>query len=118
MASWPGTIPQKPASGGMQGGPQNNQIAFEPEVGDSITRRRGSAVAYEYQCRFASLTLAQLETFETFYVTTLVDGTDTFTWTDPIHGDSSTWRIKGSYQIAEVGPDLYDLSLTMIRLPG
>ena len=121
MASWPGTLPQKPAAGSWSGGPQNNVIAFEPELGDDITRRRGSAVGYEYSGRFSALTLTQLNTFKTFYETTLSDGNDTFTWTDPVYGDSATWRITGGappYTITEVGPDLYDLSLSMVRLPA
>ncbi len=119
MASWPASLPQKPAGRTWSGGAQNNQVAFEPDVGDDIVRRRGSAVAFEYSGRFSALTLTQVNTFKTFFHTTLSDGTATFTWTDPIYGDSGTWRIKGQYAIAEVAhdgtSDLFDLSLTMVR---
>lgn len=118
MATWPGSIPQKPGSGGWRGGPQNNQVAFSPDVGDDIVRRRGSAVAFTYEAQFVGFSLTDLNTFYTFFHTTLVDGTDSFTWIDPVYADSSTWRIQGMYQIAEIGPDLFNITMTMVRLPG
>ena len=121
MATWPASLPQKPAAGSWSGGPQNNAVAFKPEVGDAITRRRGSAVGHVYSGRFTALTLVQLNVFKTFYETTIYDGTLSWDWIDPIYGDASTWRFilgeDAGYSISEVAPDVYDVSVKLLRVP-
>lgn len=121
MPTWPVSLPQKPAANSWSGGPAANQVAFQPDVGDAITRRRGTAVHHVYQGRFTALTLTQLNAFVTFFESDLADGTLTFTWTDPIYGDSSTWRVDLSespaYTVSEASHDTYDISLGLIRVP-
>ena len=121
MTAWPASLPQKPATGGWNGGPQDNRVSFQPEVGPNIDRRRGTARAHIYDARYAALTVTQLNTFVAFFETDLSDGIDTFTWTDPVYADAGVWRFMPSsppYTISEIGGDLYDLTFKVMRVPS
>jgi hypothetical protein len=115
---WPSTIPQRPDYGGWDVRPQKNTIAFEPEIGPPITRRRASAANIIADAKFTLRTDAQRADWITFFHTTLVDGSLDFTWNDPITGVSSTWKIMGGeYRLrAADGFQKHELSVTVIRL--
>ena len=70
-AVWPATLPQRPLSRDIKWTPQNNKVSFKPDVGPSIERRRGTAVAYDYTATFPPIDATQVATFETFFHTKL-----------------------------------------------
>ncbi len=120
MPTWPATIPQKPGAGKWQGGPQNNVVTFQPDVGEPIQRRRSSAIAHVYRATFVGLSGSELSTFKTWFEGTLYDGTLAFDWVDPIYGGTASWRIVADdppYTVVDVGPDIYDLSMQMMKVP-
>jgi len=116
-ANWPGTLPDRPLFDGWSWTPQDNKASFQPDVGPSIDRRRGTAVAFEYDARFPPLSDAQVGYFETFFHTTLVGGTLHFLWADPVSGTSYKWKIA-DYQINSLGAGWHELSMKLMRLPG
>lgn len=121
MPTWPDSLPQTPDADGWTGGPQNNRISFQPEIGEPITRRRGSASGHVFQAQFSNLSDAQRAAFEEWFEDDLYDGTLSFTWDDPITGDSHTWMLMDEdppYQFAaHGGSGLHTLTCRLMRLP-
>jgi len=91
MPAWPASLPQIPVPG-MSIAPQRNKIAFEPEIGDSIDRRRGTAASKVYQIALPPMTKEQYATFEEFFEDDLYDGVLSFTWDDPVSGVEYSWK--------------------------
>lgn len=81
MAIWPGTLPQY-FEIGVQDTRQQGFIRSQTETGPYKQRKRFTATS-----RFLNgtmlLTGSQRATFETFYKTTLSEGTDEFDFIDP-----------------------------------
>jgi len=117
--TWPVSLPQEPQTGSWRGGPQDNKLAFRPDQGPTITRRRSSAVAHIYGGTFTGLSSTQIATFEAWYEDDLDDGTLSFTWDDPISGTNYSWKFTGEtpYSISHVGVDNYMLTVKLMRLP-
>lgn len=107
VATWPATLPQAPDGGGFEGGPQNNRLSFKPEIGPTIDRRRGSSKTHIYSFKFSLLTPAQRAAFETFYSETLLDGTGTFYFDDPISGTTHTWKFTDDNPPYNLSGDRY-----------
>ena len=63
------------------------------------------------------LTTAQVATLETFYITTLNGGADTFTLNHPRTAVSSTWRFVEPPSYTRVPPDHYHANLKLEILP-
>jgi len=61
------------------------------DQGPDKMRRRFTAVPKLLSCSFL-MTAAQLQTFETFYDTTIVGGSDSFDWTHPRLGTTISCR--------------------------
>ena len=121
LPNWPASLPQTPERRSWTGGPREDRAVFEPEVGPPMLRARTTADTREYQGTFPLLTQAQLAAFETFWRVDLGRGVRAFRWTDPIYGDLARWIIaRGDkpFTVTSRGGRLFDLSLTLIRLPG
>lgn len=80
---------------------QPNRIAFEPEVGDDITRRRSTTS--RKNITFKLLSLPGDTTLDDFHDTTLLDGSLPFTWTDPRTGASGTFKFRSPPKWASAG---------------
>ena len=116
-ATWPSTIPQKPALGGFTWKPQSNKVTFKPEIGPSIERRRGTAVVHSYDAKFPPFTAAEVATFETWFQDDLKSGTLKFNWNDPVSGTLFSWKIT-DYQFSNMDANRFDLAVKINRLPG
>jgi len=114
---WPATLPQCPTLN-ISEQRQRNIVAFQPDVGVAKMRRRSTAVGVMTAMSFR-LTTAQVATFDTFYETTLLDGTLPFDLAHPITKVNYSWiydskdapkkdRISSRYQM---------VSFNLIRLP-
>lgn len=107
MDSWPATLPQAPVADGYRETTTTGRIVSPMSMGPVKMRRRSTAITRVYDVTYL-LDTTQRATFETFYHTTLDEGSLTFFWPDP-HGDSQTARFSGdaepAYTVA--GTDLY-----------
>lgn len=90
MAAWPGTIPTRHLLDGLVYAPSDQSIRTKPDTGPTKIRRRYTTGVAEYQVPVL-FEHAELLAFETFYVTTLSGGTDSFTMTDPALGGTATF---------------------------
>jgi len=94
MASaWPATLPQCPILNAFSEQRQRNVASFKPDVGPPKMRRRSTAVGVPTSVAFR-MTNAQVLTFNTFYETTLFDGTLPFDWPHPITKVAYTWMFS------------------------
>lgn len=114
--SWPAGLPQKPDRDEWQQAPQPNIVAFQPEVGPPIARRRGTARTYIVQGAFF-FTDAQMATFWAFWESTIKDGALAFSWPHPVTGAASRWRFEGEPAARMEGFDRHRLSFSLRKLP-
>ncbi len=121
MASWPAGLPQTvlaTASRTRQAG----RLRTSMDSGPPKQRARFTAVVKNYDVEII-VTGAQLATFETFYETTINNGTDSFTWVDPFDDTSKTLRFRDEPSEVAIKPDatvndrLYRISLPLEELP-
>lgn len=121
MASWPGTLPQTILATATRTR-QSGRVRSSMDSGPAKQRQRLTAVTKNYDAQII-LTGAQLTTFNTFYETTIGNGTDSFTWTDPFTGSSETLRFREDPQETILKPDatandrLYSVTLPLEVLP-
>lgn len=116
MASWPGTLPQTILAGSTRTR-QSGRVRSEMDTGPAKQRQRFTAVTKNYDAQII-VTGAQLATFNTFYETTIGNGTDSFTWVDPFSGASETLRFRDDPQETNMKPDATaDDRLYMVTLP-
>lgn len=79
---------------GASGGPQGNKVAFEPEFGPHIDRRKGSYAARYISIELPPLTPGQYETWQNFYHTFLKNGSIPMTYPDPITKAKHLFQFK------------------------
>ena len=120
MAEWPASLPDFPTTE-LTITPQRNVVSFEPEVGPSIDRRRGTAAGKIYSVRLPPITKTQFAAFQEFFEDTLGDGVLPFDHVDPITGTEYEWKFNGEPYSARPlsgGDDaLVEVSFTLMRLP-
>ncbi len=115
MASWPGTLPSAPLANSFIETLPDLAIRTEMDVGPAKMRRRSTAGPRPCQMSFL-MTAAQVAALDTFYVTTIKSGADSFTFTHPRTGVSGTWRIVNPPRWKSTGV-LYQVSIDMELLP-
>ena len=121
MASWPGTLPQTVLATAVRTR-QSGRVRSSMDSGPAKQRQRFSATTKNYDAEII-VTGAQLTTFNTFYETTLGNGTDSFTWTDPFSGASETLRFRDELEETLLKPDgtandrLFSITLPLEVLP-
>ena len=109
IPSWPADLPQNILAQGYKGELPNNLLRTSMDVGPAQVRRRGT-VAVEPVTGNILCTPTELATLETFYETTLLDGTLRFSWVQPEDGTTAvemrfteppTWSwVDGYYEVA------------------
>ena len=87
MATWPTTLPAITFPVGYA--KRETRIRTQMEAGPDKVRTRFSNETIDVATPDMVLTKAQVDTLETFFVTTLNGGVDTFTWDDPMTGLST-----------------------------
>ena len=85
---WPSTLPQAPLAASLSMKRQDATVRFQPDVGDPIVRNRYTAKARTYTFNMI-FSAAQLATFDTFFDTTLANGSLKFDWLDPVYAVQS-----------------------------
>lgn len=116
--AWPAGLPQCPVLNGFSERRQRNVVTFNPEVGPQKARRRSTAATVLTGCTFR-MTNAQKLTFDTFYETTLADGSLPFTWAHPVTKVGYTWMFAQdeSPQRNRATPNTFTISFNLVRLP-
>lgn len=116
MATWPGSLPQRPLLDGFSSTFQDGTLRPEVDSGPSLTRPRFSAVS-EYISARMVLTTTQRTTLETFYHTTLVEGSDTITWVHPVDGSAITAKFMKPPAYRALSADRWEVVLSYEILP-
>lgn len=115
MPSWPASLPQKPLESGYSEGTIDTSVRTSMDVGPAKVRRRISAGTRDCQMQFF-MTSSQLSDFITFYETTILSGSLSYTWNHPRTGNSYSWRIKKAPQWSKQG-QYYVIPLELEQLP-
>lgn len=116
---WPENL-RAAGAAGVSGGPQTNVISFDPEVGPPITRRRASVIYRSYSVSLPLLSPEEYELFQTFFHTTLLDGSLPFRRRHPMTDEWHRCRFDGakdrSYTETRVNSMLYSLQFSLVVL--
>lgn len=94
MSAWPETIPALPLQEGFSETLRNVVIRTQTDSGPAKTRSRYTAGPKNYTMQFI-LTQTEKTALNTFFDTTLVNGSTSFTYTNPASGESGTFRFLG-----------------------
>lgn len=115
MPAWPLSLPTEALAGSHAVTFDSNVAAFQPEVGDSIERRRYSG-EWETHSFAMILTTAQLDTLKVFRRVSCVSGTLSFTG-PLLDGIVRTWKFAGEPPAPQDAPggEFYRVQLTLRR---
>lgn len=116
--SWPTDLPQSPLIG-YEAGPADVRAAFTPDVGEEILRPRTTGAIHEATASFI-LQGAEIASFETFFATTLKQGSLRFAMREPSTDDVRIWKVAGgqTYRKRYLLSDIVSIELQLIRLPA
>lgn len=114
--AWPGSLPTVSQRDGWEDSVSFGVVAFQPDGGPSITRRRFSYTPDTVRKTWW-MTTAQVLTFREFVKDDLKSGSLPFTYTDELLGSSDFKFVPGSEpSISNLGPNLFSVSATLQRL--
>ena len=117
MPTWPtaGDFPQLPSQEGFEEEIPENVFTSNMDVGPAKKRRRTTANVGKFKMKW-ELTLAQVATLKTFYITTLASGALSFDMDHPITGVSGTFRFGKPPKISSRGSEWFAMA-EMEQLP-
>ena len=92
MDTWPATLPQDFGANTTVTDDESRLIS-QMDAGPSSVRNRYTAITQTVKTSMI-LTGSQMDTFLTFFRTTLNHGALSFLWTHPVTGDQATIRFK------------------------
>lgn len=115
--AWPSGVPTAVRRDGVAVSGGNSRLAFEPDVGRPITRRRSSLDTEEYRIDFAAWTAAQFVTFRDWVRDDLGGGALEFALTDPITGVNTIWLMASEFEARKDPVKTYvHVAITVLRL--
>lgn len=94
MSNWPSSLPTKQFLG-VSEKDDESRLVTAMDAGPATVRNRFTAVSRAISTPIV-LTGTQKQAFDTFYRTTLANGTASFTWTDPVTDSPATFRFKSN----------------------
>lgn len=117
MDNWPGGLQQRLEVAGFQYLPGNTRVASDMDIGPKKVRNRYTEGIDLYQCQ-VTLDFAEVQTFKTFYKTTLANGTLPFLFVDPFEEDEAVFRFAPDQDpvIRPIGGRKFTLSMQWERL--
>lgn len=116
MPTWPGTLPQDPEIDGLVEQPPDTILRTQMDAGPAKVRRRFTAGVRPFRMKML-LTKTQVADLETFFVTTLKYGSESFDWHNPRTQASEEFRFVGPPAYNMLGPDTWMASFTVEQLP-
>ena len=118
MPVWPVTLPQTVSWQGYARRIQDTRLRTNMDAGPPKVRSKYRAAIVEHDIPVVYLTKAHWVLLETFYNTTLINGTLPFDWTDPITGSTVSFRFKSPPVFGSMlGPDTIPVTLPVEVLP-
>lgn len=117
-ASWDATLPQKLLLAGASEGIGDGLVEHQPDYGPPITRLRTQAVTRPLIGSMIC-TDAQIATFKTFFITTILRGSLPFIFPDPLTGNGLLVKFTKQSPPSwnPMGGNNYQLNLTLMVLP-
>lgn len=116
IPAWEASLPQKLLTDGYTESPANTTIKSDPDMGPSKVRRRFTAGVRLITGNIV-VTATQLETFKTFYNSTLLGGSIRFSWLEPpTYNTACEMRFTEMPSWIAVG-NYYKISLSLEILP-
>lgn len=113
MPAWPSDLPQYVNEQGYSERLPDLTVEFPVDTGPPKVRRRFTT-HWRQIAATMWMTRAQVETFRTFYLTTLKGGVDTFTWVNPITQAAGTFKFRGGApQISDKDGDCVSVSFQL-----
>lgn len=93
--------------------PGENVLRTQSDHGPPQTRRTTTKRIDSFKgvLRFSE---TELDTFETWYSSTLKDGSLSFTFTHPIKGTEIECKFSGPYEYRAIGFETYEVNLELI----
>lgn len=115
--SWPSSLPA-PLRPRLSEEAQSNVLAFQPETGPPIIRRRGTARSLMVTM-VLRLSGAELETAIAFFEGDLMDGALRFTMPHPRTGNTEEWVFEAPWSSEPVEGDVgyYHFTMKLRMLP-
>lgn len=104
MANWPSTLPQE-MSAETTVQDDESRLISPMDAGPASVRNRFTAITETIKSPGMVFTGEQVQTFRTFFRTTLNHGTDFFTWTHPVDGSAKDMRFKTKPEWKCIKPD-------------
>jgi hypothetical protein len=118
MVDWPTSLPQTGLNG-ASGGPQQNSVSFEPDIGPSIDRRRSSFAGRKIKVELPPITNAQYAIFVSFFEDDLYDGLLPFNFNDPMTQTTKSFKFvktEPAYSEQRLTGDMMKISFELFRL--
>lgn len=120
MTAWPASLPQAMFRG-LSDKRQSAIVRSPNDMGPATVRRRFTAATRDVTTRMV-VNGTQRATFETFFKTTLQEGSLSFTWEDPVDDTEVTFRFKEApdWTLRRGGPAadrIWETTLTLELLP-
>ena len=117
IPAWEATLPQEVLVDGYSESMADNRLRTSMDVGPAKQRRRSAAGARPVTWS-PKMTTAQLETFKTFYNSTLLNGTLRFSFTEPVDGATAIeMRFVDVPSWSAIEPGLYRVDMKLEILP-
>lgn len=116
VPTWPsaGDFPQLPLNGQWQRQRQKNLLAFEPDVGPPLVRRR-STVSTLPATFTIQLTTTQAAALDEFHDIDCGEGSIPFTWDNPETGATETWAWVEPPAVSHVTGSIYRAQCSLRR---
>lgn len=109
---YPSNIPQKFQERGFEYTVGNNLIRSEFSSGPSQTRRK-STKRIDTMKGVIRFTKDELQVFETWYNSTIKDGSLSFYITNPMNQQTIEVKFKNQYKYVPIGFDTYDVNFEL-----
>lgn len=116
MATYPASLPQEFSTDGYEESPPDNILRTKMDKGPDKIRRRTTANIRPIKTTLR-MTGTQVETLETFYVTTLLSGSLTFDWVEPRSGTTAEYRFVKPPKYTALGSDFWGVAFDLEQMP-
>lgn len=102
MVAWPGSLEQRQFTGVIE---ERQQAALRSSMDSGAPKvRRLFTAALRFIDIPMVFTAAQRATFDTFFITTLNEGTISFDWTDPVDDTTTvSFRFRNPPKMTKIG---------------
>lgn len=112
---WPSDLPQYALARTYSEQPEINVARFDPSVGMPVLRPR-SRIDTDVMTFATRMSDVQIESFNSFYKDTLIDGIRPFLFTDPRTTATTIYAFTDAPDCKAIGPRHYDVTMKLRRL--